>query len=122
MIISRATASVVFTLLLIATLLSNAESVEIKVGVDKSGQATIWITGEIVPADADRVSQSVRQANDAGKFVANVRLDCPGGNSLEGVKIADTIRFGKTSIAQAFQAPSLPSWCPPLAWCPNYGQ
>ncbi|KGT73650.1 hypothetical protein MA20_43405 [Bradyrhizobium japonicum] len=108
MVISRATASVAFILLLIATLSSNAESAEIKVSVDKSGQATIWITGEIVPGDADRFSQSVRQANDAGKFVANVRLDSPGGNLLEGVKIADAIRFGKTSIAQAFQAPSLP--------------
>jgi len=106
MIISRATASVAFILLLIAT--NNAESAEIKVGVDKSGQATTWITGEIIPGDADRFSQSVRQANDAGKFVANVRPDSPGCNLLEGVKIADAIRFGKTSIAQAFQAPSLP--------------
>lgn len=70
---------------------------EIKVGVGKSGQATVWITGEIVPGDADKFSQSVRQANDSGKFVANVRLDSPGGNLLEGVKIADLIRFGKTS-------------------------
>lgn len=108
MVMSRATASVAFILLLIATLSSNAESAEIKVGVDKSGQATIWIAGEIVPGDADRFSQSVRQASDAGIFVANVRLDSPGGNLLEGVKIADAMRFGKTSIAQAFQAPSLP--------------
>ncbi|WP_271599826.1 hypothetical protein [Bradyrhizobium sp. CCBAU 45384] len=36
-----------------ATLSSNAESAEIKVGVNKSGQAIIWITGEIVPGDAE---------------------------------------------------------------------
>lgn len=61
-----------------------------------------------VVAEWARFSQSVRQANDAGKFVTNVRLDSPGGNLLEGAKIGDAIRFGKTSIAQAFQAPSLP--------------
>ncbi|WP_439402903.1 ATP-dependent Clp protease proteolytic subunit [Bradyrhizobium sp. DASA03068] len=84
-------------LLLTAAFSSHAESAEVKVGVGKSGQATIWITGEIVAGDADKFSQSIRQANDSGKFVANVRLDSPGGNLLEGVKIADAIRFGKTS-------------------------
>lgn len=53
MIISRATASVACILLLIATLSSNAESVEINVGVDKSGQETMWRTGEIVPGDTE---------------------------------------------------------------------
>ncbi|MET4328337.1 hypothetical protein ABIB80_004168 [Bradyrhizobium sp. i1.15.2] len=90
----------IFTVLLLLTLSLFSRvvhSAEVKVGVGKSGQATIWITGEIVPGDADKFSQSVRQANDSGKFVANVRLDSPGGNLLEGVKIADAIRFGKTS-------------------------
>lgn len=63
---------------------------------------------KLFPAIRSRFSQSVRQANDARTFVANVRLDSPGGNLLKGVKIADAIRFGKISIAQAFQAPSLP--------------
>ncbi|WP_354129355.1 hypothetical protein [Bradyrhizobium sp. i1.15.2] len=115
MVISRATASVAFILLLVATLSSNAESAEIKVGVDRSGQVTISIAAEIVPGDADRFSQSIRQANDAGESVANVRLDSPGVNLLEGVKIADAMRFGKTSIAQAFKRHCFPSWCPPLA-------
>lgn len=97
MVISRVTTSVAFMLFVTAAFLTDAKSAEVKVGVGKSGQATIWITGEIVPGDADRFSQSVRQANDSGKFVANVRLDSPGGNLLEGVKIAEAIRFGKTS-------------------------
>lgn len=83
--------------LMVSVFSAHGYSAEVKVGVGKSGQATIWITGEIVPGDADRFLQSVRQANDSGKFVANVRLDSPGGNLLEGVKIADAIRFGKTS-------------------------
>jgi len=97
MVISRVTGSVALMLFLVAAFSNHADSAEIKVGVGKSGQATIWITGEIVPGDADKFSQSVRQANDSGKFVANVRLDSPGGNLLEGVKIADAIRFGKIS-------------------------
>lgn len=85
------------SLLVLLSLSTVGHAAEVKVGVGKSGQATIWITGEIVPGDADRFLQSVRQANDSGKFVANVRLDSPGGNLLEGVKIAEAIRFGKTS-------------------------
>ncbi|MGY4288790.1 hypothetical protein ACVWXO_008010 [Bradyrhizobium sp. LM2.7] len=94
---SRPLFSALFLLLTLALFSRVVHSAEVKVGVGKSGQATIWITGEIVPGDAEKFSQSVRQANDSGKFVANVRLDSPGGNLLEGVKIADAIRFGKTS-------------------------
>jgi len=97
MVIRRGADSVAFILLLIVGFSSRGESAEVKVGVGKSGQATIWITGEIITGDAHKFSQSVRQANDSGKFVANVRLDSPGGNLLEGVKIADAIRYGKTS-------------------------
>jgi len=94
---SRAVIAVLSQLLASALFSDTGQSAEVKVGVGKSGQATIGITGEIVPGDAEKFSQSVRQANDSGKFVANVRLDSPGGNLLEGVKIADAIRFGKTS-------------------------
>ncbi|MGY3344692.1 MULTISPECIES: hypothetical protein [unclassified Bradyrhizobium] len=97
MISRRIAGPVAVALLLTAAIVSRATAAEVKVGVGKSGQATIWITGEIVPGDADKFAESVRQANDSGKFVANVRLDSPGGNLLEGVKIADLIRFGKTS-------------------------
>lgn len=93
----RALSSILLVLLTVGLFSTAGHSAEVKVGVGKSGQATIWITGEIVPGDADRFLQSVRQANDSGEFVANVRLDSPGGNLLEGVKIADAIRFGKTS-------------------------
>ncbi|ODM75031.1 hypothetical protein A6452_38940 [Bradyrhizobium elkanii] len=77
--------------------LQPAQSAEIKSGIGKSGQAAIWIIGELVPGDSDKFSSAVKQANDAGKYVANVRLDSPGGNLLEGAKIADSIRFGKMS-------------------------
>ncbi len=76
---------------------SDAEAAEIKSGTGKSGQVVIWITGEISPGDSDQFKLAVKQANDAGKFVANVRLNSAGGNLLEGVKLAEAIRFGKMS-------------------------
>ncbi|WP_375780232.1 hypothetical protein ACE103_16165 [Bradyrhizobium sp. ma5] len=73
-------------------------SAEIKSGNGKSAQGgVIWITGEILPGDADKFALAVRQANGAGKFVANVRLNSEGGNLLEGAKLADAIRYGKMS-------------------------
>jgi hypothetical protein len=37
----------------------------------------------------------VKDVNSTGKLVANIRLNSPGGNLLEGVKLADAVRFGK---------------------------
>jgi hypothetical protein len=74
-----------------------AASADIKSASGKDGRVTILITGEIVPGDADAFSATVKQANDAGKFVANIRLNSEGGNLLEGVKLADAVSFGKIS-------------------------
>jgi hypothetical protein len=75
----------------------SATSAEIKSLAAKDGRVVILITGEITPGDADNFSGAIKQANDAGKFVANVRLNSDGGNLLEGVKLADAVRFGKIS-------------------------
>ena len=75
----------------------SATSADIKTIVGKDGRAVIVIVGEIKLGDSDTFSAAVKQANDAGKFVANVRLNSEGGNLLEGVKLADAIRFGKMS-------------------------
>jgi hypothetical protein len=76
---------------------SNALSAEIKSLAGKDGRVVILITGEITPGDADNFKSAIKQANDAGKFVPNVRLNSDGGNLLEGVKLADAVRFGKIS-------------------------
>lgn len=75
----------------------SATSADIKTIVGKDGRAVIVIAGEIKPDNSDTFTAAVKQANDAGKFVANVRLNSEGGNLLEGVKLADAIRFGKMS-------------------------
>jgi hypothetical protein len=70
---------------------------EIKSISGKDGRVAISITGELNPGDTDVFKAAIKQANDAGKFVANVRLNSMGGNLLEGVRLAEAIRFGKMS-------------------------
>jgi len=72
-------------------------SAEIKSITDKDGRVIVVITGKIAVGDADAFTAEVKQANDAGKIVANVSLNSVGGNLLEGVKLADAVRFGKIS-------------------------
>jgi hypothetical protein len=74
-----------------------AASAEIKTILGKDNRVVVTVVGEIVPGDSDAFTTTVKQANDAGKFVANVRLNSEGGNLLEGVKLADAVRFGKMS-------------------------
>jgi hypothetical protein len=87
------------TLLLAALALSlvaePAFAAVIKSSIGKDGRLTIGITGEIVEGDSDTFIGSIKQANLAGKLVGNVRLNSPGGNLLEGVKLADAVRAGK---------------------------
>jgi hypothetical protein len=80
-----------------ALLLNQTYAAEIKTLATKDARASISITGDLLPGDADAFSREVEQSNDAGKFVANVRLNSDGGNLLEGAKLADAVRFGKMS-------------------------
>lgn len=78
-------------------------SAEIKATPGKDARVVISIVGEIVPGDADTFIDVVKKANAAGRFVANVRLNSPGGNLLEGVRLADTIKTAKiaTNVGQS---------------------
>lgn len=87
----------VATLALTAGRVSTAVAAEIKSLSGKDGRAIIVLTGEIVSGDTETFTAAVKQANDAGKLVANIRLNSQGGNLLEGVQLADAVRFGKIS-------------------------
>jgi hypothetical protein len=89
--------AVTFGLLAFVITLDKCRAAEIKPSAGKDGRLSISIAGEIKQGDAEAFSQVVKQANDAGKFVANIRLNSDGGNLLEGVKLADAVRFGKMS-------------------------
>jgi hypothetical protein len=68
----------------------------------KDGHVIVLISGEIAQGDADLLKAAIKNANDAGKYVSGVRLNSIGGNLLEGVKLADAVRFAKiaTNVAQ----------------------
>jgi hypothetical protein len=61
----------------------------------KEGKIVLVINGPIAAGDADQVAALIKASNDAGKFVSAVRLNSPGGNLAEGVKLADIIRTAK---------------------------
>jgi len=63
--------------------------------VSKEGKVIVILTGEIAPGDTNQLQRIIKTANDPGKVVSGIRLNSPGGNLLEGVKLADAIRFAK---------------------------
>lgn len=70
---------------------------EIKSLPAKDNRVLVVVSGEIVQGDSEIFKAAIKSANDAGKLVSNVRLSSVGGNLLEGVKMADAVRFGKIS-------------------------
>ncbi len=64
----------------------------------------ILLTGEIIEGDADTLKAAIKTANDAGKLVSGVRLNSPGGNLLESLKLADAVRFAKVATNVAGNA------------------
>ncbi|MEJ0096312.1 MAG: ATP-dependent Clp protease proteolytic subunit [Methylocella sp.] len=63
--------------------------------VSKEGKVIVILNGEIASGDADQLTQLTKSANDSGKIVSGIRLNSPGGNLLEGVKLSELIRFAK---------------------------
>lgn len=78
-------------------ILSSASAAEIKATPAKDNRVLITVNGELSQGDADIFKATVKAANDNGKFVSNIRLNSIGGNLVEGVKLADAVRFGKIS-------------------------
>lgn len=63
----------------------------------KDGGTIIYMSGEIAEGDTETLKASIKVANDAGRLVSGVRLNSPGGNLLEGLKLADAVRFAKVA-------------------------
>ena len=80
-----------------SVLQATAFSAEVKSLSARDGRITIVITGDIALGDADTFKALVKQANDGGKLVGNLRLNSTGGSLLEGVKLADAVRYAKLS-------------------------
>ncbi|MBK3661891.1 ATP-dependent Clp protease proteolytic subunit [Bradyrhizobium diazoefficiens] len=70
----------------------------------KDGKTIILLSGEISEGDADTLKAAIKSANDVGKLVSGVRLNSPGGNLLESLKLADVVRFAKVATNVAGNA------------------
>jgi len=67
--------------------------------VGKDGKVTTTLSGEIIEGDSDYFKRIIQLANNNSHMVAILRLDSPGGSILEGVKLADIVRFGKIATS-----------------------
>lgn len=74
---------------------SAATAADFKSAVLKDGRVVVSITGEISPGDTDSLKTAIKAANDVGKLVTSIRLNSEGGNLLEGVRLADAVKFAK---------------------------
>ena len=83
--------------LLILSMIAPAMSATLKPSSTKEGRIIVSISGEIAEGDTDSFKAAVKTANDAGKLVTSIRLNSPGGSLLEGVKLAEAIRFAKVA-------------------------
>lgn len=74
---------------------TNLSAAEFRSFASKDSRVLISVIGELVDGDTERFKTAVKSANDAGKFVANIRLNSIGGSLLEGVKLAQAVQFAK---------------------------
>ena len=82
-------------LALTALAANGAGAAEISSTVTKENKVVISLKGEIVAGDTDRLTKLITTANSANRLVSGIRLSSPGGSLLEGVKLAEAIRFAK---------------------------
>ena len=87
-------------LAMVAAMVAKPVSAATITAVDsKDGKTRLNLTGEIAPGDNDAIKAHIKKANDAGRVVVTIRLDSIGGNLLEGVAIADTVKNAKMATA-----------------------
>lgn len=78
---------------------SAASAATLTTASSKDGKVIVTLDGEITEGDFDALKAIIKTANNGSRIVALIRLNSPGGGILEGVKIADMIRFGKISTS-----------------------
>jgi hypothetical protein len=80
----------------------SATAAELKSSALKDGRIVISISGDIAEGDSDAFKAAIKVANDAGKLVSSLRLNSQGGSLLEGVKLAEVVKFAKmaTNVGQ----------------------
>jgi hypothetical protein len=95
-------------ILLAAGVVSPAFAAKITSTTTKEGKVIIALNGEITEGDAETLKAQIKTANDASRLVSGIRFNSPGGILLEGVKLAEIIRYAKmaTIVANGSQCAS----------------
>jgi hypothetical protein len=88
---------VVAVIALSGLLSSNSPAATLSHFTTKERREVIVLTGEITMGDADRFVAIVKETNDASREVSGLRLNSPGGDLVEGAKLADAVRFAKVA-------------------------
>lgn len=88
-----------FTLSTILFICSQAPAATFSTARASDGSVILTMTGEIVEGDFDDFNDALDQAIEDGQRVSLMRLDSPGGNILESVKIAEAVRDKKIATS-----------------------
>jgi hypothetical protein len=80
---------------------SPAAAATLTATVSKENKTIVSVIGEITTGDSDKLKEIIRSANESGRLVSGIRFNSPGGILLEGVKLADLIRYAKTATVVA---------------------
>ena len=88
--------------MMIALIGDQARAASLTPSMTQDGRVVISIAGEIKQGDTDAFKAVVKVANDSGKLVSWIQLNSPGGNLLEGAKLAEAVRVAKmaTNVGQ----------------------
>jgi hypothetical protein len=93
---------------LAAGMVSPAFAAKITSTTTKEGKVIIALNGEITEGDAESLKAQIKTANDANRLVSGIRFNSPGGILVEGVKLAEIVRYAKmaTIVANGSQCAS----------------
>src|SRR4051812_25471268 len=65
----------------------------------KDKKTRIDLNGDIAEGDAEKLKVIIKEANDTQRVVATIRLNSPGGNLLEGVRLSEVTKFGRIATS-----------------------
>jgi hypothetical protein len=88
-----------FVILAAVSVVFRAEAADITAVDSRDGKTRLTLSGEVAPGDNEAIKAQIKKANQTGRIVVTLRLDSIGGNLLEGVEIADTVRQAKMATA-----------------------
>jgi hypothetical protein len=91
----------IFCSFLVAPIIIAAEAsaAELKRVDGKDKKTRIDLNGDIAEGDAEKLKAIVKEANDVQRVVATIRLNSPGGNLLEGVRLSEVVKYGRIATA-----------------------